>query len=811
MMAKRVNPGKRVNRWVKLLATVGLLLSSISRAQALGPHELLVLVNENSLRSKEVANAFIRQRNIPQENIVYLDLPDAVLEPAAAISADDFTRAIWEPANEAIKQRGIGDHILAWIYSVDFPIRITTEPAMSIQGLTFMRNRVPAAEMIQKGLYPSPLFAGPNSADHPGAPAHSLESFAARLQTQMPLPSMMLGFTGSRGTDVESVLRGLRRGLLADHTSPIGHVFFVVSENIRSKCRAWQYPGAQQELEKLRVVARITPDFPDSASKVMGLMCGQEWIDAGVIKNALPGCVAEHLTSFSAVFDSYDQSKMTEWLNGGAVASAGVVTEPLAIWTKFPHARFFVHYAMGCTILESFYQSIRCPLQTLLLGEPLAAPWSPGLTLVLVQLDEGPVTSEASFHAQLFPANPSAAPDYLYLLDGRSLNAASRPDVKIRTDHLADGYHELRAIAYLQGAVRHQVSATAGFTVNRKGRSVALEGLSPAQEIDLFHPVTLRVRASGEPEQVGVICGTLEIAGAAAAEGELSEIRMDPLKMGPGPNKIQAFAKYADGDCVRGKPVPLKVARRDQPPVIHHVHVSTNQQGRIVLAADVSDEEKDPVDVRWFQPLPAAKAVSGEVDASGSSMRLVPPTNGFGIAVFPGLSSEGREIRSEVRFVGRAPRFRDQYAGLVFHYRDRANFAYFGFFGDTSAWALGVCRDGKMAWSVTRGAVILPDTDYALSVRKTGNNVLECRVNDDLLIAAADEQSGLGNLGLMVAAAPADFGRPAISPPVPASAFDADGRTLSVSPGSAMGQVLFIHASDGHRSSRETVTLPVAR
>ena len=802
---------RSLNRLAKLLATVGLLLSSSAWVQALGPHELLVLVNEKSLRSKEVANAFARQRNVPPENIVYLDLPDSVLEPAAAVSPADFTRTIWEPANAAVQQRGIGDHILAWIYSVDFPIRVTTDPAMSIQGLTFMRNRVPAAEMIQKGLYQSPLFAGPDSADHPGAPAHSLESFSARLQTEMPLPSMMLGFAGSRGSDVESVLRVLRRGLLADHTSPMGDVFFVVSENVRSKCRAWQYPGAQQELEKLRVVSRITPDFPDPASKVMGLMCGQDWIDAGVIKNALPGCVAEHLTSFSAVFDYYDQSKTAEWLNGGAAASAGVVTEPMSIWTKFPHARFFVHYATGCTILESFYQAIRCPLQILILGEPLASPWSPGLTMVLVQLDEGPVTSDASFHAQLFPADPSTAPDYLYLLDGRSLNAASKPDVKIRTDHLADGYHELRSIAYLQGAVRHQVSATAGFTVNRKGRNVELEGVSPAKEIDLFHPVAVRLRASGEPERVGVMCGAVEIASAAAGEGGSSEISMDPLKLGPGPSKIQAFAKYADGDYVRGEPVSLKVVRRDQPPVINHVNASTNQEGRIVLAAEVSDAENDPVDVQWFQPLLTAKAVSGEVDATGPSMRMVPPTNGFGIAVFPSSFSDAREMRSDVRFVGHAPRYRDQYAGLAFHYRDSANFGFFGFFGDGSAWALGTCRDGKMVWSEARGAVILPDTDYALSVRKTSENVLECRVNDDLLISAPDEHSGLGNLGLMAAAAPAGFGLPAIFPPAPASAFDEDGRTLSVSPESAIGQILFIHASDGHRSSRKTVTLPATK
>ena len=786
---------------------MGLFLLFASRVQALGPHELLVLVNKNSCSSKEVANAFIQERGIPPENVVYLDLPDSILEPGAAISPADFTRLIWEPANAVMQRRGIGNHILAWIYSVDFPIRVTTTPLMSVQGLTFVRNQIPAAEMIQKGLYQSPLFAGPDFPDHAGAPAHSLEGFFARYQTGMPLPSMMLGFTGARGNDVEMVLRILRRGALSDHTSPPGSIFFQVSDDIRSKCRAWQYAGAQKELEALRVASMITSEVPDVSTKIMGLMSGRPWIDTTPMRNALPGCMAEHLTSFSAVFDNSDQSKATQWLGAGASLTAGIVTEPMAIWTKFPHARFFVHYAAGCTALESFYQAIRCPLQILLLGDPLAAPWAPNQSMVLVQLEEGAVSNKATFHAQLFSTISAPVTDYMYLLDGRSLQGPSLPDIELNVKELADGYHELRAVAYQQGGIRHQAFATAGFIVDRKGRNVRLEGISRDTQIDVFHPISLQISAAGKPETVGVMCGSLEIASATAVQEGSLKLSIDPLELGPGPNKIQAFAKYADGDYVRGEPVLLKVDRLDKAPVIEGVDMSTNQEGQIILTPEIVDAENDPVEVHWLQALPSVQAVKGGLEMSKGAIRVVPSTNGLGIVVLPSANDHVQEISSRMHSVGCAPNFRGQYGGILFHFLDSKNFIFFGFRGDVSAWSLGVFRNGVWEWKMGRGAIFVPDHDYALSVCQTGKGVVECRMDDELLFSLPDDNSGLGRTGLLSAAVPTDFAAAAIGLSTSSNDFKMVGSKLAISPGCANGQTLFLQVSDGHRSSLKQVTL----
>lgn len=784
-----------------------LFLASAMLAQALGPHEILLLVNSNSARSKEVANAFVRFRNVPPQNVVYLSLPPSVLEPSADIATEDFTRCIWDPANAAMRERGIGDHILAWVYSVDFPIRVKTEPAMSIQGLTFTRNNIVPSEAIQKGASLSQIYAGPDAADKPGAPAHTLDRFAEHLRGEMPLPSMMLGFAGSRGSSVEQVVSSLRNGMLADHTAPAGTVFYVVNDDVRSKCRDWQYAGAQKELEALRVASRVGTEFPDALANVIGVFSGQAWMSPDNIGRARPGCVADHLTSFSAVFDNPDQSKATEWLNVGATASAGTVTEPLAIWTKFPHARFFVHYAYGCTILESFFQAIRCPLQILLLGDPLARPWAPRLAMVLVCVDEGAVSGKAMFHAQSFPGDPQPPPDYQFLLDGRTLGTVSKPDIEIPVENIADGYHEMRVVAYSQGGVRHQSAATCGFTLNRNGRSVSWSGVATNADVDLYHPLRARVGASGKPARVGIACGEIILGMAPAGDEGSAEVVADPRVIGLGPSKLQAFAEYADGTRVRGEPVPVKVGILDKPPTISRFDRGTNQQGQIVFTPVVADAEKDAVESRWFQVFPAIKAASGRVETTSEGIRVVPPAEGFGIALDSKGSLAGvEEIASRVSFIRNWPNYKNQLAGLVFDFKDNRNFSFFGLWGDACAWALGRCENGTITWKTSRGTAILPDRDFLLSVRAIAGGGIECRVNDEVLFEDPAGSLGSGPPGFLAKTAAADFKEPALSPPAyPAGAFRADGQTLIMEPSAPARHGLLLRASDSHLSSWKRV------
>lgn len=449
-----------------VILTVLLAAGLVRPAPALGPHELLVLANGNSTSSVSLARDYLRLRQVPECNLVLLDLPPAVAVSPYEISTNDFTTLVWEPAQRALRERGIADHILAWVYSIDMPVRVRTDPPVSITGLTFLRNRIPSRDTIAKGHYASPLFAGPDNPGVRGTPSQSLDNQRAWLDEDMPVPAMMLGFAGAHGNTRAEIDACLRRGAESDGTTPAGTVCLITNGDVRTRSRAWQFPPTVIELREAHVAAVITNTLPAGDRPIAGILHGLADIDLDRPLRIEPGCMAEHLTSFGAVFEHGSQTKLTAWLRAGATASCGTVVEPMAIWMKFPHARYFVHAAAGATVMESFYLSIKCPLQALPVGEPLAAPWRPAARLTLRGLPEGPLRAPATVTASIRCEAGQTYGRTLFLLDGRTLQPTGKAaTVTLSPAGLTPGAHTLRAVAYAVGPLRHQAFAEAAFRV----------------------------------------------------------------------------------------------------------------------------------------------------------------------------------------------------------------------------------------------------------------------------------------------------------------------------------------------------------
>jgi len=470
------NPVKNRNPMASFLPTAHCLLLTffslfVLPAFALGPHEVLLLANQNSPRSMEMAQDYAAMRHIPAENLVALDLPAS---PAFEITPAEFTVRIWNPARQAIRERGLADHILAWIYSVDFPLRISATPPLSLQGLTFLKGQMPSKESVEKGTYTSPIFAGPETPRITGFPAQSLDVQNAWLGPDMPLPSMMLGYMGPNGNTREEIMACLKAGLQADRTRPEGTFLILTNNDVRTLCRAWEFTPAIRELNAQGITTRLTPTPPSAADKttpLIGLMAGAAEIPeiAQGQFHFLPGAIAEHLTSFGAAFDNNGQTKITAWIRAGATASAGTVTEPLSLWTKFPQPRFMSHQAAGCTILESLMQSIRCPLQILLIGEPLASPWAPLSTMTLQGLEDSRLNGRKVISVKIASRTGEIFNRFMFLLDGKTLQPLGKSvETTLDSATMTSGHHKLRIVAYMIGSVRSQIFAESSFDVNPK-------------------------------------------------------------------------------------------------------------------------------------------------------------------------------------------------------------------------------------------------------------------------------------------------------------------------------------------------------
>jgi uncharacterized protein (TIGR03790 family) len=435
-----------------LILALGLTASA---AWAIGPHEILLLVNGASDESVTLGARYARERGIPQINLVSLDIPLADDGHArVGVTPAEFEQRIWTPAVNAVAARGIGDHILAWVFSTEFPVRVDTDPPVSVQGLVFARNRMPAAARIRDGKWESPLFGGPPNEKQAGSRPQTFDTFRDWLGEDMPIPSMMLGYTGERGNDADAVRACLERGRESVATAPRGTVYFVTNADVRSTCREWQYRGVVRELARLNVAAAITNALPVGRGDVIGLMTGAADLDPARGLRYRPGALGDHLTSAAAVFDQAHQTKVTAWIAAGATAAAGTVTEPMSIWMKFPHARLFVYYASGGTAIESYYQAVRCPMQTMVLGDPLAAPWSVRDEATVSGPSRVKRGEPASFSAEARSGDGLPFVSWVWLMDGRIAGRGQR--LTLETSALETGTHAVRAVGRTTGLQRRQ-------------------------------------------------------------------------------------------------------------------------------------------------------------------------------------------------------------------------------------------------------------------------------------------------------------------------------------------------------------------
>lgn len=530
-------------------------------AAAQMPHQVAVLVNENSQASKKAANVFSAFHGVPGVNTVYLDLPESIRTGRTECTPAEFKQHIFDPAMETLRKRGIEEQILAWVYSVDFPIRVVTSPndrqQMSVMGLTLLRGEVPDLVQVEKAQILSPLFAGPMKEGGQKLPSRGLDIWKAGLKEKMPLPSMMLGYIGEKGSSMETVLRCIQDGVRARQSKSGPRVLFVkTADEDRSVPREWQFADAQAELTIRGGTAVITTNLIPRQSGLMGVMVGAENVKPSDFGTFAPGAMAEHFTSWSAEFQK-KQSKCTEWLDAGATVTAGMVTEPYNAWPKFPHARFFAHYAAGCTAMESFYQSIASPFQILLLGDPLSQITAFPMQIKAIGLSKE-ITSDldAAFVVEArFPARAQAA--YSALLNGKEIKQGEGNSlVELPFKEMGDGYHEIRLIA--QAMIPGRQVMPGGFRefpviINKKGRSLKISGITDRDP----QQIVCTAEASGgeKPKEVYLLCNGRELARAAYG----TELMFDERTVGEGPARVQAVAVYEDEMEVHSAPKAFAV------------------------------------------------------------------------------------------------------------------------------------------------------------------------------------------------------------------------------------------------------------
>ncbi len=156
-----------------------------------------MVVNADSIESRQVANYYVALRDIPAANVVWLDeVPDS-----PKIDIETFRERIWKPIRAYLQEQGLDDQIDVIAYSAGFPYGVDFSTDLrgqkipnesrrligkvaSLTGLTFFARRVQRGDIgyLGRNLYARrDLTAGVHAPRPPNASEQALSERAEKL------------------------------------------------------------------------------------------------------------------------------------------------------------------------------------------------------------------------------------------------------------------------------------------------------------------------------------------------------------------------------------------------------------------------------------------------------------------------------------------------------------------------------------------------------------------------------------------------------------------------------------------------------
>lgn len=340
--------------WVRLLVLLGVLAAMDARSaqtdamavpvvSVLQAEQLAVVVNDVDANSVAVANYYQQARHIPEKNIVHVSIPHS----PHTLGVREFN---------ALKQKieaSIGPEIQAIVLVWTAPYAVECNSITSALTLGFDAAQCKHTCAAGK---PSPYF---------------------NANTRQPYTD--LGIRISMLLPADSIAQAkslIDRGVLsAFRIQPASAYFLVTSDKQRSSRARFfppsvNIPGLQFQTKTLHL------NEIEGKRDIMIYQTGLSSVPKLDTLGFLPGALADHLTSSGGDLLGTGQMSSLRWLEAGATASYGSVSEPCNYWQKFPHpAVLLKHYLAGETAIEAYWKSLAWPMQGVLIGEPLAAPY----------------------------------------------------------------------------------------------------------------------------------------------------------------------------------------------------------------------------------------------------------------------------------------------------------------------------------------------------------------------------------------------------------------------------------------------------
>ena len=377
-------------------------------------------------------------------------------------------------------------------------------------------------------------------------------------------------------------------------------------------------------------------------------------------------------------------------------------------------------------MIESLYLSVFCPLQLLMVGEPLARPFAPRIDM------KTSVTTEDTGQIHIISEAISSAPigpfRYSVFLDGEKVvEETNKTDFRIPVKPELQGCHEVLVTAYSTGLV--QYVTTGRYYPELGHRRVRLGPPETGTNIPLHVRTFLPVTSPTDAKHILLFRGGDALATASA---HTSVIEFDPQGVGPGPCRLTAVAQCKNGISVRSPPLALNILRPEPPPLMAIQPETDAKKKRLLLRPLWEDNLPPGVILRWYQdcaiPVVTPQNLADRFQVYGGSMSST--TNGYvlhgtddntavsiGVPVSLVDTLKLDEVAVRLAMSGAKPTTSSYpMTGIAFHVQDQHTFDFFGYRIDQAAWVIGSCVDGKYMFTQQRGGYLERGTQIRLSL-----------------------------------------------------------------------------------------------
>lgn len=372
--------------FIVLLTLTQFILSNL---YALTSEGILVVVNDNNPASREIAQYYQKMRNIPTENLCYLDCTEK-----EEIDRQTFNTQVRDPIVDHLKRHGLADKILYIVTTSGVPLKIMGSGGLegdmaSVDSeLCLLHWFMYFGDYRLKGAIRNPYFAGnrlPSQYIH-----FNRRDFDIYLVTRL---------TAYTVDETKSIIRKSLK------TRPGGA--FVVDDkpSNRTLARKWM----QETMERMGqlgtdVIFDATSNYITGVKDIMGYCswgsndgnCKGRFLEFKWREGAITTTfVSSNARTFQEppedwqigkwenndIYAGTSQDLIGDLIRDGATGSVGYVYEPYLYACARPHILFSA-YVSGFNLAESYYMSLPfLSWQAVVVGDPLCSPFE-GLQVV---------------------------------------------------------------------------------------------------------------------------------------------------------------------------------------------------------------------------------------------------------------------------------------------------------------------------------------------------------------------------------------------------------------------------------------------